>query len=137
MNHHLKNKKMKDQTRVIAALLIGAAAGAALGLLLAPEKGETVRDGIADYINDLVLAAKDKAAATSTDLKQYGSNIYDRAKSKVNDLAGNVSDYKDVAVDAAKAKVQDVKNQAQSKFEEAKSHVKNGSNNVNDAVQNS
>ncbi len=49
---------MKDQTRVIAALLIGAAAGAALGLLLAPEKGETIRDGIADYIMIWLKPAK-------------------------------------------------------------------------------
>ena len=33
---HLNSKLMKDQTRVIAALLIGAAAGAALGASLPP-----------------------------------------------------------------------------------------------------
>ena len=63
---------MKDQTRVIAALLIGAAAGAALGLLLAPEKGETTRDGIADFINDLIDNAKNKAQSATNDLKEYG-----------------------------------------------------------------
>jgi len=128
---------MKDQTKVIAALLIGAAAGAALGLLLAPEKGETVRDGIADYINDLVEAAKDRAQSTTSDLKEYGSNAYDRAKAKFNSAANTVSDYKDIAVDTAKSKIKDIKDDAEDKYAEAKSKAKNGANDLNHSVQNS
>jgi gas vesicle protein len=109
---------MKDQTRVIAALLIGAAAGAALGLLLAPEKGETVRDGIADYINDLVDNAKQKAAAKASEIKQYGNDLYGKAKSTINEAIS-----------------QEVKHEAQRRFNEGKSKVKNGSNDVNDAIQ--
>jgi len=126
---------MKDQTRVIAALLIGAAAGAALGLLLAPEKGETLRDGIADYISDLVDGAKEKAAAKANDIKQYGSGLYDKAKSKINDVTGELIDYKDDAIEAARTKGQDLKNEAQRRFNEGKAHEKNGSNDVNDAIQ--
>lgn len=51
---------MKDQTKIIAALLVGAVAGAAIGLLLAPESGEELRGDIADYVNDLVEKSKDK-----------------------------------------------------------------------------
>ena len=126
---------MKDQTRVIAALLIGAAAGAALGLLLAPEKGETLRDGIADYINDLVDGAKEKAAAKANDIKQYGSGLYDKAKSKINDVTGELIDYRDDAVEAARTKGQNLKDEAQRRFNEGKAHVKNGSNDVNDTIQ--
>jgi len=115
---------MKDQTRVIAALLIGAAAGAALGLLLAPEKGETLRDG-----------AKEKAAAKANDIKQYGSGLYDKAKSKINDVTGELIDYRDDAVEAARTKGQNLKDEAQRRFNEGKAHVKNGSNDVNDAIQ--
>ena len=73
---------MKDTGRIIAALLIGAAAGAALGLLLAPEKGETLRGNIADSINDLVDSAKDAMMSKARDIKKYSSGIYGKARSK-------------------------------------------------------
>ena len=126
---------MKDQTKVIAALLIGAAAGAALGLLLAPEKGETLRDGIADYINDLLEAAKDTAQAKTNDIKQYGNSIYDKAKAKFSGAADDVNDYKDATVSTVKAKAHDLNDEAHGKISEAKSKLKNGSNEVNDAIQ--
>jgi gas vesicle protein len=128
---------MKDQTRVIAALLIGAAAGAALGLLLAPEKGETIRDGIADYINDLVDAAKDKAQAASKDIKQYSGSVYDKAKTKLSSTVNDLNDYGDAAIKAAHTKADDLKEQAQSKFNEDKARIKNGSDEVNNSIQNS
>jgi gas vesicle protein len=121
---------MKDQSRVIAALLIGAAAGAALGLLLAPEKGETIRDGIADYINDLVEAAKIKAQSASHDIKEFGSNVYGQAKSKINEVVNEASEYRDEAIDAAKSRVKDAGDQAKSK-------VKTTANDWNNSVQNS
>jgi len=40
---------MKDQTKIIAALLVGAAAGAILGVLLAPESGDETRKEITDF----------------------------------------------------------------------------------------
>ncbi|HWZ04754.1 MAG TPA: YtxH domain-containing protein [Mucilaginibacter sp.] len=128
---------MKDQTRVIAALLIGAAAGAALGLLLAPEKGETIRDGIADYINDLVDAAKDKAQAATKDIKQYSGTVYDKAKTKLSGVVDDLNEYKDVAVETARSKAGELKEQAQTKFNEGKARVKNGSADVNNSIQDS
>jgi len=122
---------MKDQSKVIAALLIGAAAGAALGLLLAPEKGETVRDGIADYINDLVDAAKTKAETTSKDIKDFSANVYGQAKSKVNGIVHTASD----AVDNAKAKASDLRDEAVSQYNGAKAKVKGTADDVNDSIQ--
>ena len=121
---------MKDQTRVIAALLIGAAAGAALGLLLAHEKGETVREGIADFVNDLVESAKTKAQSTTKDIKEFGTNVYGQAKSKINDVIGDVSEYRDEAMESAKSA-------ARNAGEQAKSKVKATAGDWNNSVQNS
>jgi gas vesicle protein len=96
---------MKDQTKIIGALLIGAAAGAALGLLLAPDSGEGLRSDIADYVNDLLSSAKDKAQSTADDLKEYGNNAIQKAKSKMANSVENAADYGNNNVNEAKSKV--------------------------------
>lgn len=132
---------MKDQTKVIAALLIGAAAGAAIGLLLAPESGSELREDIADYVNDLVEKAKNQAQTTADDIKQYGSNVYDKAKSKFTGLVNDLSDYKDDVVGGAQSKAQGAADQAKQYGEEAydnaKSKVKSTANEWNSSIQQS
>jgi gas vesicle protein len=126
---------MKDTGRIIAALLIGAAAGAALGLLLAPEKGETLRGEIGDHINDLVDSAKDAMLSKANDIKRYGSGLYGKAKSKFEGAVNELNDQKESIVENAAEKGRELKNQVHSKINEGKAHVKNGSNEVNDAIQ--
>ena len=115
---------MKDQTKVIAALLVGAAAGAAIGLLLAPESGSELREDIADYVNDLFEKAKNQAQNTVGDVKDYTNTVVDKAKSKFNGIVGDAADYKDEAVDAA-----------ESKAGEAKDKVKSTANDWNNSIQ--
>jgi gas vesicle protein len=95
---------MKDTSKLIAALLIGAAAGAALGILLAPEKGETVRDGIADFFTDLFDTARQRAQSAGNDLKARGGQAYDKARTKFRGAIDDIIDHKDEAIEAAAAK---------------------------------
>jgi gas vesicle protein len=128
---------MKDNTRVIAALLIGAAAGAALGLLLAPEKGEKIRGGIADYVSDLVEAALNKTQSTTQGLKDLGGTAFDRAKSKFRGVVNEVADYKDDTVNAAKSKIKNITDEALDTFNGAKTNVKGTANDWNNSIQKS
>lgn len=116
---------MKDQTKIIAALLVGAAAGAAIGLLLAPESGSELREDIADYVNDLADKAKKQAQTTAGDIKDYSNNIADKAKSKWNSVVGAASDYKEQAEEYAGEA-----------YDEAKSKFKGEADNLNSSIQN-
>ena len=119
---------MKDQTKIIAALLVGAAAGAVLGILLAPEKGDETRKEITDFFAELVEATKEKAQTKASDLKDYGTNVYNNAKSKFNGVVNGASDYSDDAVDTAKEKAREA-------ADHAKTKAKSTSNGINDAIQ--
>lgn len=52
---------MKEQTKVIVAVILGAAAGAVLGMLVAPEKGADSRRKLSAFANDLLESALDLA----------------------------------------------------------------------------
>lgn len=110
---------MKDQAKIIAALLIGAAAGAALGLLFAPDSGESLRGDIADYVNDLVSSAKDKAQSTAEDLKAYGNNVVERAKGQFSDHVDEAKDYAANGVNEGKAKVKATANDLNDSIQQA------------------
>lgn len=49
---------MKDFSKVMLSFIVGALAGAAAGILLAPDKGENTRKKIKDSIDDLSEKAK-------------------------------------------------------------------------------
>ncbi|MDB5134801.1 MAG: hypothetical protein JWP37_1404 [Mucilaginibacter sp.] len=126
---------MKDQGKIIVALLAGAAVGAAVALLLAPSSGSDLRGDIADYVDDVIGSAKDKAESTANSLREYGSNAITRSKSKFRSAVDDLSDYKDGVVDTVKAKANHVTDAGKEVIENAKSKGKSGANDLNDSIQ--
>lgn len=73
---------MKDNTKVLGALVLGAAAGAVLGLLFAPSSGDELRKKIKSNAGDLI----DDLAEKISEGKETLSDLRDRAMNKAENL---------------------------------------------------
>jgi gas vesicle protein len=83
---------MNDNTKVVVALLAGLAAGAALGILFAPDKGTDTRDRLTDSLNSLGDSIKETAAAEIDKLVGLKDKVVENIKSKVK---GSEEEYQD------------------------------------------
>jgi len=83
--------------RVVAALLAGLAAGAAIGLLFAPEKGADTREKLNDSLKDLGEAIKERSAEQKEQFNDLKEKLVSTIKSKVNrgaqDIEGTVDEH--------------------------------------------
>jgi len=73
---------MKDNGKVVAALLAGLAAGAALGILFAPDKGNETRDRLNDSLKDLGDALKERSAEQVEHFKELTDKVVATLKTK-------------------------------------------------------
>lgn len=71
---------MNDSTKVVATLLAGLAAGAALGLLFAPERGSETREKLNDALKNLSDSIKDRAAEEIENLAGLKESVVDKFK---------------------------------------------------------
>ena len=78
---------MNDNGKLLGTLLLGVAAGAAIGILFAPDKGSEIRRKIAGNAEDLVDQLTDKISEG----KQALTDMKDRALGKTEELKREVS----------------------------------------------
>ncbi|HEK18822.1 MULTISPECIES: YtxH domain-containing protein [unclassified Mucilaginibacter] len=83
---------MNDNTKVVVALLAGLAAGAALGILFAPDKGSETRDKLTESLNNLGDSIKETAAAEIDKLVGLKDKVVENIKNKVK---GAEEEYQD------------------------------------------
>lgn len=89
---------MKENGKLLGTLLLGVAAGAAIGILFAPDKGSEIRRKIAGNAEGLVDSLTDKI----TDGKRALVDMKDRAMGKAEDLKNTArTEMADLATSAA------------------------------------
>lgn len=92
---------MKDNSKVLLALLTGLAAGAAMGILFAPEKGSETRDKLSDSLKNLGDSIKDRAANEIESLTDFKEKVVESIKSKLKTAEEEYVNTKALANDIA------------------------------------
>lgn len=84
---------MNSSTKVILGILGAAAAGAVIGMMLAPEKGSDLRKKVKDAANDWACQLADLFAESKSELgglKNKASRAASNMKSEAEDRFNNV-----------------------------------------------
>jgi gas vesicle protein len=80
-------KNSNEAGKVIVALLAGAIVGAAVGVLIAPDKGSATRKKIAKGAKDLAKDVEEKVKSEIDSLKTKAEEFQHDAKAKFDELA--------------------------------------------------
>ncbi|RQO78147.1 hypothetical protein DBR40_07485 [Pedobacter sp. KBW01] len=83
---------MNDNSKTVVALLAGLAAGAALGILFAPDKGEETVDKLSRSLRDLKDKVLDRAGEEIANLTKLGNEMTDKAKDRLSSVKQEAKD---------------------------------------------
>ena len=90
---------MSNGSKTLLAFLFGAASGAILGLLYAPEKGSHTRDKLSFHLDkyrkqleDLVQELINAREMPDSEAKSEGKKVIQEAKAKAEQLLDDVND---------------------------------------------
>lgn len=83
---------MNDNSKVVVALLAGLAAGAALGILFAPDKGDETRDKLSQSLKDFSDSIRDKAADEINNLSGLKDKVVNSIKTKLRSVEDEYND---------------------------------------------
>ena len=75
---------MNDNSKVVLALLAGLAAGTALGILFAPDKGTETRDKLNESLADLGDAIRERAEEQFDQLNDFKEKVVATLNTKIN-----------------------------------------------------
>ncbi len=76
-----------NNTAVLIALLAGAAAGAVVSLLLAPQSGAETRDMISEKAKDFAVGVKDKLHTAKSKIRKGAQDVADEARERFDNFS--------------------------------------------------
>jgi len=102
---------MSKNSNTIAAIIAGAAVGAAIGILLAPDKGSNTRAKLKEGLDDATGNLKDSLGATSDVLREKFTSATQSLDGTFDNLLSNVSQKADEVISFLESKLADLKEQ--------------------------
>ena len=102
---------MSNKSNTIAAIVAGAAVGAAIGILFAPDKGSKTRAKLKEGLDDAAHNLKDSLEASSEVLPEKFTHAKKNLDGTYEDLLSNMSYKTEEVISFLESKLADLKAQ--------------------------
>jgi gas vesicle protein len=98
-----KNNNRMSNSKFVAGLILGAAAGVFIAIFANSDKGQELIDTVKDKASDLTDSVKDSVKSTYSDTSDEVSDWIEKGKKFLSMLEGKAKDVKSKAKDVADA----------------------------------